>query len=348
AHKITGPYSRDYDFVSGYGDVNDWLAQAGWLGDGYTAPLKNLQDVFLLDNARPGGYRVPAQMTRTAFSGERDVISSWDPVPTHIRWNWVDGHISTGCATGSYGPQDKMFNITFAGAPSYPQMSIVADAYQAPYGLGTQFTKSEHLSPQMACSGRRGTVVATLNLDPSVLPADAQGLTTNILFPLAATVRVNGSTVALSPQSPVALNQGDTISVQTPQAGVALRILSVDAVDGRAPDIALVTDAAGASRGVAWLRLTHLPGGTRTAQRNLHIAFLFEASGSPDLARQTSDVRSARIESGIRDGVWRVRAQTSNGVFEVARSAVNRGVILAQSYDDVPAAHVPLRVHAIH
>lgn len=348
AHKLTGPYSRDYDFVSGYGDLNNWVAEAGWLGSSYAAPLKNLQDVFILDNSRPGGYHVPAQTTRTAFSGERNVISTWDPVPTHVRWNWLNTSISVGCANGSYGPQDKMFNITFAGSPEYPQMSIVVDAYQAPYGLGTQFTKSEHLSPQMACSARRGNVLATLNLDPSALPANAQGLTTNVLFPLAATVRVNGSSVPVSPEEPIALHQDDTISVQTPQGGVALRIVSVDGIDGHAPEIALVTDAAGKTRGVGWLRITHLPNGTRTAQRNLHVAFLFQASASPDIARQAADVRQARVDAGISGSVWRVRATTPQGTLEVARSAISRGVIFHQSFGDMPGERAPLRVRPVH
>ncbi len=342
-HRISGPYSRDYDFVSGLGDLNAWIASTGWDATQTFEGIKNLQGAFLYDNLQPGGYRVPAGLRKLAFTTPRTVVSTWDTVPTHIRWNWIQRRISMGCANGSYGPQDKMFNTTFAGPATFPQISVVVSTDDAPYGLGTELTKSEHVSPQIGCAATPGASLVTLNLAPYAASESTGGLSTNIMLPLHADVALDGTPVHPGLQAiPVRMN--DVISVAAGGASLALRIVHVDAVDNAAPQMQIMTDRTGTNRGVAWLRILHLQPGERTAQANLKVALLFIARDDDAVASAVSQARQAAIDDDQRAGLWTIAARMPRATLSVERSATSRGRLISLLADGQTLPRAPLAI----
>ena len=124
AHKLSGPSSREYDFISGNDAIAYWFEGVGWDKASQLADT-NLQAAYIEDLVANGGYEPPQSVRAIAFGSKRDVTSTYDRYPGHTRFNWVGRDVSLGCAGGSYGPQDKMLVATFAGGAKSSQLNVL-------------------------------------------------------------------------------------------------------------------------------------------------------------------------------------------------------------------------------
>jgi hypothetical protein len=315
AQRMVGAYSRDYDFLRGRGGMDVWLTDAGWA----SLPSKSVdfEKVFVLDNARPGGYRPKPEAVAASGKLPREVVSAWDDDPHHARFLWIGNNVALGCTSGNYGPQDKLFSATFAGSADSPQISIVPDVFDAPYGLvrnpdRTGHMKPTHLPLNAACMERDGVALVTLDLDPSAVTADAHGFATNLILPAAAAISVDGKRQPLAAPGKVSVDPKSVITVAMGEGAVSIRLLHVDELPEQASALTLEADAEGLAHHAVRLKLAHLNAGRQTKSKHLRVAFLVAA-------RDGADVRAAQVSSEVRERVWTVKASLAGLSLELTR-----------------------------
>lgn len=315
AQRLVGAYSRDYDFLRGRGGMDVWLTDAGWA----SLPSKSLdfEKVFVLDNARPGGYRPKPEAAAITAKLPREVVTAWDDDPHHARYLWIGRGVALGCTSGNYGAQDKLFSATFAGSADSPQISIVPDIFDAPYGLvknpdRTGHMKPTHLPLNAACMERDGVALVTLDLDPSAVTADAHGFATNLILPSAAAISVDGKRQPLSAPARIPVDRQSVIAVAMGEATVAIRLLHVDELPEQESAFTLEADAEGLAHHAVRLKLAHLNAGRQTKSKHLRVAFLVAA-------RDGADVRAAKVTTEVRDHLWTVKASVAGVSLGVIR-----------------------------
>jgi hypothetical protein len=347
--RIGGPYSRDYEFLDGVGILTVWLGDAGWVSPDPKL-FSGFDWVFLLDNARPGGYWPPADVAALVVSGPRMVISNWDELPGHLRWNWQGQHVSLGCTSGNYGPQDKLFVAMLPGPLHQPQISLVVDAYDAPYGLRREpdrsgHMKPVHLPPHLACVQSDGTALLSLDIDPSQMPPAAPGgLTTNFILPADATIAVNGRDAALNSPTTVTAPAGAIITAAAGGSTIAIRIIRVEALDQKEPTIVLESDADGLSHHAVRLKITNLAAGQHSAAHHVREAFLVCAADC-DPAKLLERMKHADIISRVAADDWTIAAVLPPLSLAVKRSASKPEQIDLQSINGVPVVPMTLGVN---
>ena len=221
AQKLGGPYSRDYDFLAGAGDLDQWLASAGLAPAELLSTGGGPDSVFLLDNLSHDAYEPLAEAIALAKSGPREVQSMWSTTLGGNRWNWQGANVALGSTSGTHGEQDKMFSATFAGPRSVPEVTLDVDVHDSPYGLYRQRDKNNHPKPvhlaaNLGTVQSGGVTLMTLDIDGSKLPADAKGMTTNFVLPSDARVAVDGkgfdssleNQMPIDPTSVVTISRG--------------------------------------------------------------------------------------------------------------------------------------------
>jgi hypothetical protein len=340
AHKLSGPSSREYDFISGNDALAYWLEGVGW-DDPSQLANTNLQAAYIEDFLANGGYRPPEYIRALAFGPPRDVTSTFDDYPGHTRFNWVGRNVSLGCAGGSYGPQDKLLVATFAGPAKSAQLNVLLQKSGVAYGYQTSTVKPDHVSPALGCLEQGGAAIANFEVDMRLLGPTPHGLETDVLFPLNAGLSVNGAPVSLA-RGDVALSPGDILAIASGGGVVALRALRIDSV-GSAPTLTLTTDAKATARGAAWLRIVHVPpGGTALPGSTMRETFIMVARDDGSASAATAELARAAPHDDIGPTYWQASAQFDRGRFELVRSSKSRGTIFLGTIDGKPVQRMPL------
>ena len=332
-NKIGGPYSRDYAFLDGDGLLSTWLIDAGWIPADPKVPA-GIDGVFLLDNARSGGYTPPPQSTYLAQSGRREVISTWDESAIGTRWNWQDQHISLGCTSGAYGPQDKLFATTFAGPADQTQISLVIDAYESPYGLRREKDRSGHSKPvhlpgNLVSVQKEGTALLTLEIAPSALPADAVGLSINLILPAEGTIAADRNTARLSEPTSIALAKTAVVTATLHGATFAVRLQLAGGDNPDAFSYSLISDADGLAHHAVRLALKPAIQQPTSKAGPLRVAFLVTAAEGEDVEAIAARLSHAQLTSTIANDVWEVAARVDSLSLGVKRSVGDRKLIQA-------------------
>jgi hypothetical protein len=343
AHKLSGPSSREYDFISGNDAIAYWLEGVGWDA---TSQLNNtnLQAAYIEDLLANGGYRPPDAIRAIAFGPPRDVTSTYDAYPGHTRFNWVGHNVSLGCAGGSYGPQDKLLVATFAGPAKSSQLNVLLQKSGVAYGIQSATVKPDHVSPTLGCLEQGGAAIANFDVDMRLLGATPHGFETDVLFPIGAALTVNGAPVSLA-QGDVTLRIGDILAVNSGGGVVALRAIRIDDV-GTLPTLTLTTDQKASARGAAWLRIQHLqPGEAARPGSVMRETFVMVARDDGNAQAATAAIAGASARDVIGPTDWQVDAQFPQGHFQLVRSSTKRGAIYLGSIDGRPATRVPLAIN---
>jgi hypothetical protein len=336
AGRLTGPYSRDYDFLSATGDLDGWFAGFGWI------PMEQansfgLDGVFVLDDLRDGGYQPPRQIADLANSGPRQIVAAYDDDPNHLIWNWIGPAVAIGSTTGNYCEQDKLFSATFAGPRSTPQISLVVDGKDNPYGLyrvrdKTNHPKAVHLASNLACVQDGSTVLLTSDIDPSRRPDYATSLSTNFLLPADATIAVDGKPMD---SETYPLSRDSVVTVTLGGATVSIRLLAADSIDGVPPTWSFIADQDGLSHHAVRLRLMQLADGRTTDQKHLRSAFLVSAD----------PIGPVQIDNQLDSDHWRIKVTTKDRTLEVDRSATRPGKVFAERINGEQARRSILTVN---
>lgn len=293
--KLIGPHSRTYDYIRNLGGVDNWLDTAGWAkARGATNPTM----VFVDDNARAGGYRIPQQISAVAHSGPRESALRWDDDPNHVRHIAILRNVALGCASGYYGPQDDPFTVAFQGDRRLAEIGIFTHSGENAYG--------PHLPSGFACVEAHGIALITMDIDAGPLSAAGGGLSTSILLPQDADISAPSSASGV-------------LAASLGGGSFALRFVSVDTVNGRAPAVAMVADPQVRKYHVQRFVITHLPAGERTSQHHLRIVLL-AAVGDSGRGNIAALVRNALVDQHTSGDQWIVSASSGRTHLEIVRS----------------------------
>ena len=267
AERLAGPHSRDYDYLFGHGYLDEHLHTAGWL----TSPPRTDSAGWLPGSPREHlrvfhdacRWDPPADLrTKHASRTPRFVTQRFNAEPWARSTNFIGETLAIGVAGECRGPEDKSLAIHLPGGPATPNMTLVIDGRDDPYGRrkepvghGGQ-SKAHHLRTFLISSQRGPRVTAAWMFDPAVAafkadPDDLTCLRAHLLLPADAEVWTADARIADGATLP-----GDAVFfIRMHDAVVGFRSL-LAGTDGSAPrDWRLRTDAAklGAQRLTATL-----------------------------------------------------------------------------------------------
>ena len=159
--RLGGAHSRDYDYLTGHGDLDKHLELAGWLKE----PEGNPSMFKQLCRWSP-----PADLhDGVARTWPRIVQQRWGSSPGQTATQYVGHKFSVGSAGASYANMDKPLTVNLAGGPKMPMVSFFMDGRGDPYGQlkiaeRSGHQKSLHLVPFLT-SVQRGPEVLLLACD---------------------------------------------------------------------------------------------------------------------------------------------------------------------------------------
>jgi hypothetical protein len=233
---LSGPHSRDYDFVYGSGSVETYLWLAGWRN---AAPLDTSSfepvsgAIFAYANARAGnGYQPSSTLfSSLACAQPKRVTQRWG-APTdahpHDRSNYVGANFSLGVTSLDYVDpmQEKIVSLEL---PNVAAISLVTEddtTDDNPYGAKvTQglFDKPYRVGSFPVAVQKDGLALITSYAAPIASNPAPKLLTSNILLPRAAVIMRNGAVVSAA-DTPLSLATGDIIGVHGSGAAAAIRV----------------------------------------------------------------------------------------------------------------------------
>jgi hypothetical protein len=265
---LSGPHSRNYDFLRGGGAVSLYTFVEGLRPDQNTTQL-DLERVHLLEGesatGEHAGYHPSSEIVNLAGMPNRVVEQRWDTDPNKTRYNYVTPDFAVGSAQESYGNQDKMISIELAAPGILPAISVSADNLDNPYGKIRLKESSGHNKPYHLTSGltavqEKGALLALFDLNPRKVTAAAT-LATEVLLPAGAeTISLDGNRFEAGVQGEKAARLNSVIGVREGKTGVAIRVFAADGCAGQEPVLALKADEDGLRNGAVRLAIYHYRG----------------------------------------------------------------------------------------
>ncbi|MCF7848814.1 MAG: hypothetical protein K9M45_08200 [Kiritimatiellales bacterium] len=200
--RIAGAHSRDYDYLTGHGNLAEELSFLNWTDIDRTPTMfKHFsrwdpQDELIL----PIIGTIP-----------RTVQQRWGDGPGEHATHYVGRNFSIGSAGASYGPMDKPLAINFGGDPKTVMANFFLDARGDPYGKNkcsqkSGHTKALHLKPFLTSVQRGPEVLLLASSDPNTdryIP-DPACLLAHLVLPVEAKVHFEDENTAFVRFSDVA------------------------------------------------------------------------------------------------------------------------------------------------
>ena len=332
---LSGPHSRDYDFVGGWGGGMGYYYAANGLPDDGTSNMLDFERVYPVLNTQPGNYRPDARLLALARLPERVIRSRWGE-GTLDRYNYVTPDFAIGGATGDYGGQDKLITVEFASRKKLPAICVTPETDDAPYGHvktkdRTGHSKANHLPLGPTCVQDKGTLLALL--DVSLAKAGTtETVATNVLLPaFADTITLDGKPVRADKPFEISARVGSVVGVREGRSGVAIRLFAADGVGGDSVGVVLKTDTDGLQYGgAARLVVYHYKGAARKwGNESFKVGILMVATPCTDdaaLAALVRRVGTAPVTQ--KDGpTWEVSATVGETTLTAARDTVKHKVV---------------------
>ena len=233
AARLGGAHSRDYDYLTGHGNLDQWVARAGWTTVERLATDDNFKQVF----APP-----PTQLKSTLLNvAPRFVRQRWGDPEEERAAQWIGREVALATSGAIYrDPMDKPLVVLFGGGAKLPGCEYLMDARLDPYGqnkiaAGGGHNKSFHAQPftMSVQNGPEALLLTVADAEGSKPPAfhkSGTNLTcclSHFTFPVEAQVFIGAQGV---------LKHGD--------AAAALRFVFANMPDGTAAPVELVNDGA--------------------------------------------------------------------------------------------------------
>ena len=228
AERLSGPHSRDYNYLFGRGYSDEHLAEAGWISAphatdnaGWLAGTPNGSLAVLRDARR---WTPPTFRDGPLGTVPRFVLQRFNHAPWGRATNWVSRNCSIGVAGECVGPEDKTLLINLPGDRTTPNVVVVFDGRGDPYGRNREpvgydrHRKSHHLKPFVISSQRGPRVTAAWYVDPARFSPDGRdgridSLQAHLVMPVDATVWSEAGVLADGAELPAAavvfLRKGD-------------------------------------------------------------------------------------------------------------------------------------------
>ncbi len=137
--RLGGSHSRDYDYVTGHGYVENHLWPVGW--------LEAQPEWIPLRFAKLAQWQPPAELRKLCVeTAPRMVRQRWGGLPGQRSANWVGRSICLGTAGAAYGgAMDKPLSVVFSGGPQMAMVNFFMDARNDPYGRNREDTGGGHM-----------------------------------------------------------------------------------------------------------------------------------------------------------------------------------------------------------
>ncbi len=276
-NSISGPHSRDYNFLDGGGAVNTNCYIEGLDTDTNTITNPAIERIHVLVSAKAaGGYIPPASILNLSQIPARVVLSTSDSSSASCRYNYVTTNFAIGSTSQNYAQaffDDKLINVIFNNKKKFPDICIVPDTFNSPYGsIETAFgneSKPSHQALFPACVQDKGNLLVSLAMQPD-FPNKVSSFATNILIPKDAdTIICNGQLISTSALFQKAIPSNSTIGTKAGQAAVVFRILEIDSLDGKAAGCYLQMDSTGMANGALRFTAYHYNGVPVSMKQNL-------------------------------------------------------------------------------
>jgi hypothetical protein len=228
-----------------------------------------------------------------------------------------------------------------------PDITIVPDIFDAPYGLVKPVDKSghskpTHLSLNTTTVQSKGTLLALLALDPR-LAGTAVTYATNVILPaLADSILLDGSKKNLSVATSIATSVGTVITICNGKTAVAIRIVHADSLQSAAPAVVLQSDTTGLKNSAVRLTLYHTRTNTAAiTQSMLKVGLMIAAEPCSTKAQRdslTNRVRNMAITDSVAGKTWSVSAVLKGSTFEAGVNLTSRRPIY-RTVDGQPMAN---------
>jgi hypothetical protein len=351
--KVAGPYSRDYDFLTGHGglQIQTWL-------DGLSSTPSpqniDLEKVYMLLNELDHGYHPGPEITALIHKADRVVESKYDLEPNRDRYHFLTRDFSAGSASGEYNAQDKYLNIELASSKDLADITVVPDKQDNPYGKvkskdRSGHSKPTHIAPHATSVQDRGLVLTLLDLDAS-REGELASLTTDLVLPANAdSISLDGHAIdAKSPfkkdataKSVIAIREGNAI--------VVLRIFEADAASADHATFVLQADKDGLKYDALRYTAYHYQGpAQKLANKHVRagiLAYAATCTSDKQCAEIVDRVKSAHIESHGDGHIWSVKAKVGNTELAAARDLDRRAILSRQVNGKPFAVQYPLSIN---
>ncbi|MCX6624555.1 MAG: hypothetical protein NTY38_26545 [Acidobacteria bacterium] len=347
---LSGPHSRTYQFLSGHESIGLFLYLED-LRHTPSAEKAGLGRIYLLISERKGGYRPPAEILSLASLPERVVRSRWRAGAGHQRYNYITPDFAIGSTSYHYTGHDKLINIELGRQSQTPVVYLAPDLTGHPYGRQkvargpSGQTKPFHLPLNAAAVQEKGALLVLLDLDPSK-EKESGSFCTNVVFPLAARILLDGRSVMLNNLTEVKAKADSVLGLRVDDAGLAVRFVALP----RESRLLLKADEAGIGEGAGRFLIEHYRGASRHFDdSHVRVGLLFLAAkcrNEANLRKLMTKAAAAAIQSEQKAGLWRVRCRTGALELEVARQ-LDGGAIVEQLVNGVPVPGDVLSVNSI-
>ena len=344
--RMAGPHSRDYDFLTGHGGIEFFLAAAGWRERPYT-DKPDLEKIYLLLNDWPGGYQPSSAMRALAAIPQRTVVQVWGEKPDNVRTHFVTPEFSIGSTNSDYNPQDKLLSMEFASEADIPAVTVVPDPFDAPWGKARMNDRSGHSKPwhaplHVTSAQAEGAVLALLDIEPSSSRAQTTFSTSVILPAVADVVRLDGRKVSLAQPGKFTVETDSVIGLRLGNAALAIKVIhSSGFVAGYKPRIALQSDHEGLKFGAARLTVYQYEGEVTTFKdKHCPLALLIvagKATSDAELEQLMRRVKDAKIEDSTTGSTWRIAVQAGEAKLEASRDMAKSQTISRRVNGTEPA-----------
>ena len=228
AQRLGGAHSRDYDYLTGHGYLDDRLRASGWLTDG----IPRKEDCF----AKASAWAPPAELRELSLRAPRTVCQRWGDGWWERATQYVGKRFSIGSAGANYGPMDKTLVVNLPGGPEVPVVSFFMDGRGDPYGKNripqgeSGHEKALHLMPFLAGVQRGAEVLQVAAVDSESKVAfrhspDPACLLSHVYFPLGVEVFTGetGEAVSLEGKERVAVADGAPVFLRSEDVAVGIR-----------------------------------------------------------------------------------------------------------------------------
>jgi hypothetical protein len=251
AARLGGAHSRDYDYVTGHGGLDQWVARAGWTSGERTTDSDNFKQVFVAPPAR-----LQDELLAVV---PRFVRQRWGEPEGESCAQWLGREVALASSGAIYtDAMDKTLVVLFGGGSKQPGAAYLMDARMDPYGqnkfpVGGGHNKAYHVQP-FTMSVQRGpeALLLTTATAEGPKPAAFKRCGTNLVcwlshftFPAEAQVFIGASGAAVELKDKLRLPTPDTaVFLKHGNAAAALRFVYADTpAGGRAP-VEIVRDGA--------------------------------------------------------------------------------------------------------
>lgn len=261
AQRLAGSHSRTYDYVYGFGELDQILTSSGWLP---------LSEKFTFTTFTPlySRWQPPRDLWNlNVIHYPRLVEQKWGTEPFRSRTHYVCPDVTLGTAWKSYsGRMDITLAADFPGSRDerQPRLSFIPDGRHDPYGKKTVFdgkthSKAFHLDPWWAgVQDKADALGVAIYRDTDF--KDATGtLESHLLFRKQLdSLWINDKRIAFDGKRPTtnAVPAGATVFLRQGTAVIGIRVPWTRSQDGLSSPICIVDDCN--PFGAARLTVSHL------------------------------------------------------------------------------------------